>query len=425
MIPGSTTTSSIRDAMPAPRPVTPAFPVELADRCVKCGLCLPHCPTYQVEAVEGESPRGRIALMQGLAGGALDAGDVLVGHLNQCLGCRACETVCPADVPYGQLIDAARGELRKRGIKRGIVWRTIAWAVLSKVRMRIAFGLLRMVLLLRLDRLLRRLARPGQKLARYLLLLPPRIDTGRFDSAYSCPIPKRKGTVSLFVGCMGPALEADTLRAAIRVLNRMGYDVSVPAGQGCCGAIHQHAGYAKDAARLATRNLAAVDSRDPVIVVSTGCLATLREYPQTMQAAGQDQQGTQSFSQRCVDLTRFVAGQVKSHPQRRKLAVHIPCTQRLDPVDAAEARQVAAQLGGGRYEEIGNGQCCGAAGTYLVEEPDLSQSLAQRLDLPDAQDFMTSNIGCRLQIEALCRQRGIEARVLHPVSLIDGDDAAS
>src|SRR5215475_8968771 len=93
----------------------PAFPLADADKCVKCALCLPHCPTYRVSKDEGESPRGRIALMQGMATGALELTPALSRHLDQCLACRACEAVCPAEVPYGKLIDAGRAELRRRG----------------------------------------------------------------------------------------------------------------------------------------------------------------------------------------------------------------------------------------------------------------------------------------------------------------------
>lgn len=390
--------------------------MDLSDRCVKCGLCLPHCPTYSIGQVEGESPRGRIALMQGLASGALDATPGLVQHLDQCLGCRACESACPADVPYGQLIDSARSELRGRGISPGFRWRLVAWITASRLRMGLADSLLRLIQALRIDALLRRLVRRDSALAAQLAVLPPVRSSARFKT--HSPPDKDAGaeTIDLFLGCLGPTLEADTLQATQRVLNELGYHVRVPSRQGCCGAIYQHAGFPGKAAKLASRNLTAFDDNHSIVVVSTGCLATLREYPQLLTAAGQTHAAAQSFSERCVDVDGILVKHGKTIDDPGAAALHMPCTQRLCPDDASAALAITHPAGDG--ETVGNGQCCGAAGTYLIDQPKLSQALARRMHIPDTELILTSNIGCRLQLEAQCRERGIKARVAHPVSML-------
>jgi glycolate oxidase iron-sulfur subunit len=385
---------------------------EAADRCVKCGLCLPHCPTYELNMLESDSPRGRIALMQGLASGELPISNGLVRHLDGCLGCRACEVACPAEVPYGRLLDSARELLRERQVRPGYTWRLLALAVQSRGMMR-------------LGAVFMRLLGPLRRLSYLVGLIPDQVSISRLAAFYPATAAvEHKGSVELFTGCLGEALEQDTLKATISVLNRLGFDVRVPGKQGCCGAIHQHAGYPKKAAELAENNLRTFAGDNIVIAVSTGCLASLVEYEGFFQDDGQ-QKNARQFAARCTDINEFLVEHMKAGPATLApssasgtVALHTPCTRKVLPGNTRAAYDLLAAQTSVDCLTLGNGQCCGAAGAYLLDQPETSRALAEGYAVDIAPILLTSNIGCRLQLEALCRRKGIAAKVAHPVSLL-------
>ncbi|MCH8958080.1 MAG: (Fe-S)-binding protein [Proteobacteria bacterium] len=406
---------------------------EAADRCVKCGLCLPHCPTYGLEMLESDSPRGRIALMEGLASGELPVSDGMIRHLDGCLGCRACEIVCPAEVPYGRLLDTARGLLRGQRVKPGLGWRFFALAVQSRWLVRL--GAVFMQLLGRLRRASGVSFKRRGGLSRLLRLIPDQVSISRLARFHPANDPaEKRGMVELFTGCLGEALEQDTLRATIRVLNRLGFDVRVPGEQGCCGAVHQHAGYPQKAAQLATINIGAFAGDGAVIVVSTGCLVSLCEYADFFQDEAERNDARQ-FAVRCTDINEFLVEQLQPPAADQAkvarsdvtgaVALHTPCSRKVIPGNSQAARVLLAQHGNIDCLTLGNGQCCGAAGAYLLDQPKSSQALAERYDIGVAPLLLTSNIGCRLQLEALCRQRGVAAKVAHPVSVLAESDSFS
>jgi glycolate oxidase iron-sulfur subunit len=395
------------------------FPLELADRCVKCGLCLPHCPTYLLGEVEGESPRGRIALMQGLATGRLEAGPALVRHLEQCLGCRACEAVCPANVPYGELIDAGRALLLDHGVQPAMTRRMLG-GVLQRRRL--------LGLALRLARL-PGIATIGRKLGgmpgRALALLPPEARPVRSRPG---PGPEqaeaRRREVLLFAGCVGAALDGRTLEDTRAVLEAGGWRVRMPPRQACCGAIDLHAGRVDAARTLAARNVQAF-ARDgpagngPIVACATGCAATLLEYARLAGEAGA------SFAARIRDPAELLAGaQLKLRPGRyRRIVLHLPCTQRNVTGTAAATRRLLGRIPGLEVRELATG-CCGAAGEMFLSHPALSDALlapwlAQlEQDPPDA--LVTGNIGCAMHFAAGLRRRALAVPVLHPCSLVAG-----
>lgn len=394
---------------------------------MKCGLCLPHCPTYGLELLESDSPRGRIALMQGLATGELAVSDGVIQHLDRCLGCRACETACPAEVPYGRLLDVARAELRDRQVEPVLSWRLFARAIQSRLAIRVVAFLIVSFKALSLHRLLVLITPSASRLQRILELTPERVFLSSLASEYPAnPGSEKKGAVSLFTGCLGEALEYDTLKSSIQVLNDIGYDVRVPRGQGCCGAIHQHGGYPREARKLAEKNIEAFAGDDAVVAVSTGCLASLRDYTDIVQDS-KTTENTADFASRCVDISTFL--QQQELPQKSgsregiRVALHTPCTQRIRSADAQSARALTERQVGS-CAVLGNGQCCGAAGTYMLDQPDISRALAEQYDVDVAPVLLTSNIGCRLQLEALCRRRGIKATIAHPISLLAREDVA-
>lgn len=387
------------------------FPMELADRCVKCGLCLPHCPTYAVGQVEGESPRGRIALLQGVASGRLEPGPALLRHLDRCLGCRACESACPAKVPYGDLLDAGRAMLAERGVRPPRT--TIALrALLTRPRvLRAATGIAQLPGMAALAR------RAGGLAGRAAELLP--VDARppsalREDGAARSAQPVR-GEALLFSGCVSGALDGRTLGDVRHALTAAGWRVRVPRAQGCCGAMHLHGGDPERAAELAHANVAAFPGDGPVVACASGCSATLLEYARLAGGPGAQ------LAARVREPAELLAesGLAPGPGPWREVVLHIPCTQRNVTGTATATRRMLASVPGLRVRELPAG-CCGAAGEHLLREPALADMLLAPLlatlaaDPPGA--LLTANIGCALHFAAGLRRARLDLPVLHPVS---------
>jgi glycolate oxidase iron-sulfur subunit len=405
--------------MPDDSPATArAFPLAAADQCVKCGLCLPHCPTYRLTLDEAESPRGRIALMQGLATGALAASPALQAHLDRCLTCRACEVVCPAGVPYGRLIDAAREELAAREPRRARLARVLA-ALLTRPWLRL-LGVLPLWLYQRLG--LQRRVRAGRLLGRGRLArlesLLPRLHLPRLPRPAST---RSRERVMLFANCTSPLVEPQALAAGVDLLERLGCAVDVPRGQTCCGAIGQHAGLAAGARACAGRNLAAFAGTAPVVGIASGCTAELLEY-----GRHSADPAAAAFAGRVRDLLAYIAG----HPQQARLRfrplaarvlLHLPCTLRNVVRAEGAAAALLARIPDLRVEIMDSG-CCGAAGSYFLSQPAMADALAQpnveRVAAARPDYVLSANTGCAMHLEAALRRAGISAPVWHPLRLL-------
>lgn len=397
-----------------------AFPLADADKCVKCALCLPHCPTYKLAKDEGESPRGRIALMQGMATGALQLTPGLAAHLDQCLACRACEAVCPAEVPYGKLIDAGRAELRRRGHREPWLVRHFTSHMRRPWRRRLlqramVFG----------DRTgLTRLAeRIGPALLKRMLRYMPAVPKPprHWEESYA-PRKARDEKVSLFLGCVADMVQPQVTASAIAVLNAIGIEVLIPRTQVCCGALDQHAGRPEQAAALARANVAAFSGDTPVLGTASGCTASLVEYEKV---AGP---GAQAFAVRVEDLSAWLARdkivpQIDFKPWNALALVQAPCTQRnvlktekagfelLRLIPDLKVKAIPASMG-----------CCGAAGSYMLTEPEKADALADAyaayIEQQKAQVLITSNVGCAMHLRAALARRGVRIAVLHPIELL-------
>lgn len=369
-------------------PATPAPPpsvAALADRCVQCGLCLPACPTYGLERIEAESPRGRIALVRAWALEAATPTPVGDVHLDHCLGCRACEAVCPAQVEFGALLVGARARQRQR---RGAGWRQRTLEALAG-RPALLRGLLRAY----------RHVAPLLPASWRLLPRPPRAGTQAVARARS---PRTR--VALFAGCVARAYEAPARLALARICAALGVELVEPHGQGCCGSLHAHAGDTGGAAALAARNRAAFEATVPVLTLASGChetVATAVDAP--------------AFDALAWVAERADALAFSATP--RRVGLHLPCTQRNVVGSARATAALLARIPGLQIVALDAGGCCGAAGTAMLLDaaraaafraPLLEQARAAGVEV-----IASANIGCRLH---LGNAAGVP--VVHPLELV-------
>lgn len=364
------------------------------NRCIGCGICLGSCPTYRTTRVETAGPRGRIAAMRAMAAGDVAADDPVFGRLmEECVQCRACEAVCPSQVPFGRMMEAVRAKRHAAGAGRSIR-ATVVGLVLSRgLRSRVfLFGsavLISLVQGLRLDRLMPAAVRIGVRIRIRSLLAPFR--------------PTRRGgaeRVWFFRGCVMDVWQRDVHRAAVAVLGAAGVDVDWPRGRLCCGALHVHQGRHEEAVALAREVIAAFPGDDRIVVDSAGCGAALKEYGALV--------GTpeaQAFSARVVDFSEVEEIRGLDAPSGDRPVVgyqhacHLRNVQRVGEAPVALLRDVA---GCDVVEDRESGVCCGAGGAYSLLEPSLATAIRDR----KVQNFagldivVTTNPGCHMHLAA-------------------------
>jgi glycolate oxidase iron-sulfur subunit len=361
---------------------------ELLGSCISCGFCLPACPTFQLTGEESESPRGRIELVAALRSDELTLDDVRP-HLDRCLGCRACEPACPSNVQYGQILELARGG--------GAVTRTrTVDATLAAVRHP---GLVGAVV---------RAARPFAGLAPGVL--------GAMGRATDRPRKvswerRRPGAprAAVLRGCVMQHAFAPAQQAAVDLLADCGYDVVAAPGQGCCGALHLHNGELAEGERMRTATLAAFPAETMIVSTSAGCGAALREHA----------------PEQVVDLTEAVARAPRPprFAQRSwRLAVFDPCHLRHAQGVVDEPRRLAGQIATEVLELRDAGRCCGAAGVYALEQPELSGRLRDdrvaAVAECGADAVLCGNPGCALQLRQGLAEAGLaHVQVAHPAEL--------
>ena len=407
------------------------------NRCVSCGLCLPHCPTYRITLSEADSPRGRIALMSGVASGRIPMNARFVQHIDRCLTCRSCEAVCPNHVAYGKLVDKTRAMMAtsllsplkdKTAIQKSWLRLFLEKELIAKpARFDTLRSLLRFYQKLGLQGLLNKSGLLKKtKLAVLNTQLPhiymPRTSSSKTDVTKSWnkiyfPIGKPCGEVGLFLGCVARLADVATLNASIYVLNRLGYTVHVPPMQTCCGALHQHGGDSKTAAQLAQQNVAAFDGLNlhAIITTASGCGTQLVKYHS-------------DFSTKVADISKFLVtadgwDDIKIAPSQDKIVVHDPCTLRNVLYSSKYPYTLLTRIPGARVTPLaGNDQCCGAAGTYFLDQPEMAKALLNdkitALNNSDTRFLVTSNIGCTMHISSALRNTNPGIEVLHPVTLL-------
>ena len=425
---------------PAPRgfsaPDLP--PASVYDQCVRCGLCLPTCPTYVETLVETSSPRGRIALIKAVDEGRLDLSSPGFMHqMSECLDCRACEAVCPSGVAYGQLLEPARAQVeRVHAERRPEGQRLLRGIVLDRLfsnmgAMRLAAMLLRFY-----QRSgLRALVRGSGLLKRFgldrLESLAPEVSDRFFvaDGSRSPALGERKALAFMHAGCVMSVAFAPAEEATVRMLQRAGCEVVAPRGQGCCGAIAVHAGEPDLGRQLAKRNITAFErsGADYYVINAAGCGSSLKEYGHLFVDDPAWHERAVAFSAKVRDATELLdalglpaeIGRIDAVVAYQD-ACHLLHAQRI----SAPPRRLLALIPGVVVREFGEAAiCCGSAGIYNVTQPDMSDRLKKRkvehiLEVePDI--VATANPGCALQIAAGLRAAGRTIAVKHVVELLD------
>lgn len=408
-------------------------------RCVHCGLCLNACPTYRELGLEMDSPRGRIYQMIQVENGRLPLGESFVKHIDLCLDCRACETACPSGVEYGKLVEAARGQIEQhyhRPPLATLLRKLFYYEILPHPgRLRWAGRLLRfyqrsglekVVLSSRVLKLL-----PGRldKVAQ----LAPRMEKPFFYESLGKTIPpegKRRYRVALFAGCIANLSFARLNDATVRVLTKNGCEVVIPRDQGCCGALHVHAGIRGIARDLAKRNIQAFNAGDFDAVISNaaGCGSVLKEYPLLFEQVDQSfHEPAKAFVAKVRDVTEFLAG-IDLNCELRIMKVratyqdpcHLGHAQRV----RSAPRKLLAAIPGLELVELKEADiCCGSAGVYNVIHNEMSERLLagkmRRIGETRAELVLTANPGCLLQLRAGAKREGNHRRVMHVIELLD------
>lgn len=391
--------------------------------CVHCGFCLPACPTYRVLGEEMDSPRGRILLMKTALEGALPLDEALP-HVDRCLGCVACVSACPSGVQYGELLTPFRAyaESRRRRpplerLRRRLVLETLPYPA----RFRAA---------VRLGHVARRAAKlvPGP-LRAMLDLIPSSLPAAPALPAEAAALGARRARVALLVGCAQEVLAPNITRAAIRVLTRCGVEVVVPPGQGCCGALAMHVGADGLARELAAANLQAFPSDvDAIVSTAAGCGSGMKEY-ELLFAGTPDEARAHAFAARVMDVSAFLEQlgppEVPPLPGPVRVAYHDACHLQHAQRVAEAPRALLGRVPNLALVEIPDDYCCGSAGTYNMDQPDIARELGARkaraILETDARIVASGNIGCTTQIAThLQALAGAEApEVMHTVEVLD------
>ncbi len=375
-----------------------------ADRCVRCGLCIPLCPTWQVSGNEAESPRGRIVAMAAMAAGKVPAD--ATHALDSCLGCGICERACPVAVPYTRMIGPAK---KLTGVKPH---------ALARLLVRVA-GLPGR------NQLLASLLAAGRLAAGIKLPLPQVLRA----AAAAVPRPAKSKRLRieqpqqgpgslLFTGCFGPALDAPAQYAARRLLAAAGWRVREPTGQACCGALAEHAGDTHAARLQAAKNMQAFPGDRPIATTASGCA-------QALAASGL---GVRTKDACELVLERF--GHLpacKSAPAGLRIVMHMPCSQQMMPASAAASEELLDKLPGAEVVAVGERSCCGTGGLTHLAHPHQGARLADRMAASmleacgsskrNTVAFASANHSCARSIERAFVRRGMYYRVRHPLEV--------
>jgi len=414
--------------------------------CVHCGLCLQACPTYLETGSEADSPRGRIVLMRGMHEGRLSPSNPdVVEHIDRCLGCRACETACPSDVPYGSLLEVARDRINKANVRPAstvlsrkallaTMTNPVAMAASMKASRFLSPGQGGMKLPSFAVKMLSGHAAPAQTKTLPEAIAPP------LPPAFTPAVGKKRFRVGVLSGCVMRVLFGDVNAHTVDVLAANGCEVLVNRRQGCCGALHLHNGYMDDGRAMARKlidSFAPFDGLDAIVVNSAGCGSTMKEYGELLADDPAYAERAVAFADKVRDVSEFLdeAGWVaplKPLPGTEDalddseivIAYHDACHLSHGQSVREQPRNLLAMIPGVRLVPLAESEiCCGSAGIYNLTEPDMAARLqARKIDnilATGASIIATGNPGCLAWIEAGIADRGLERPVIvHPITLL-------
>ncbi len=381
-----------------------------AGECTRCGICISSCPTFRLFQIDEETPRRRIRTISKILveNQPISAEERL--HLDNCVQCRACEIVCPSRMAYGQLFDQAQAQLK---VNPGWLAKLAFRLIENKDWLRRLMPLPAIYLKSGLQKPLRS---TGWLKKLHLadaeaLLGKPALQA--LAVSYPASVTKR-GRVALFTGCIAEHFDRETLLAAIKLLNAIGYEVLVPPQQGCCGAIHQHNG--QSAAGLIDNNIAVFNALevDAVLHTATGCGVMLSEYQN-------DDEAGQQFRQRLCGISDFLLehwpDDLQLTPSKLKVAVHEPCSQRNVLKNQQAVYALLQKIPGLSIAALADNHiCCGAGGSYMLTHPDNAgqlRALKRQIITDSSADLVVSgNFGCGVYLNA------DGGRVEHPLQLL-------
>ncbi|MDM4016039.1 (Fe-S)-binding protein [Roseiconus lacunae] len=395
---------------------------DAVSQCVHCGFCLSACPTYQELGRETDSPRGRIILMKEVLEGTVPL-ESASPHLDACLGCLGCVPACPSEVPYGDLISPFRALHEKQKpktlgdrLKRQLAQSTLPYP--TRFRMAAMSG-----------KLVKPLARFLPQPLRVMLdMLPSRLPRRqRLAETYPAKT-NRRGRVALLAGCAQQVLAPDINLATIEVLNRNGIEVVVPKGQGCCGALSWHVGNLSAARQMAIKNLAVFDMEvDAVVTNAAGCGSGIHEYPLILKGT-EHESAARRLAKQTMDVSVYLASldSLEPIPKPRSvktIAYHDACHLANAQGVRFQPRELLDKIPGVNLVEVADGHlCCGSAGTYNIDQPEIATSLgkqkAMHVDETGASVVAMGNIGCMAQIEKHLGERGSLVKVRHTMQVL-------
>ncbi len=396
---------------------------EILRSCVHCGLCTATCPTYQVLGDELDSPRGRIYLIKDMLEQGRPADARTVRHIDRCLSCLACMTTCPSGVQYRHLVDHAR-EYIEQTYRRPLSDRVLRWILAQILPHPMRFRLA--LLGARIGRPFAFLI-PDRRIRAMLAMAPRHIPpVSRNDDPQVFPAEgQRRLRVALMTGCAQKALNTDINDATIRLLRRLGCEVVIARGQGCCGALTHHMGKAAWAHATAARSIAAFMAEvragglDAVVINTSGCGTTIKDYGH-MFRADPIAADAATVAGLAMDVSELLVrlGLPQGAPKGLRVAYHAACSLQHGQQVKTAPKDLLRRAGFEVVEPADSHLCCGSAGTYNLLQPGIAAELKLRkvrtLEARAPQVIAAGNIGCMMQIGS-----GTGIPVVHTVELLD------
>ena len=398
-------------------------------KCVHCGFCTATCPTYVTLGNELDSPRGRIYLIKDMLENGRPADKEIVTHIDRCLSCLACMTTCPSGVNYMHLVDHARAHIEKtykRPLANRLTRGVLAMVLPYPARFRAALKLAR-------------LGRPFADVFDRVAALKPfaamlRLAPRSVPAASLVASPgthaasgARRGRVAILTGCAQPVLEPGINEATVSLLNRLGIEVVVPKGEGCCGALVHHMGREDAALASARQNVDAwtreIDDGglDAIVITASGCGTTIKDYGFMLRLDPAYAQKAERVSALAKDVTEYLATLDLPEPARKPgltVAYHSACSMQHGQKIIRQPKDLLARAGFVVKEPREGHLCCGSAGTYNIMQPEISAKLRDRkvknIEATGAALVATGNIGCITQIASAAK-----LPVVHTVKLLD------